>query len=132
MRKILYLTADRFNLHDWINNKNNQKKYEYKVERFSEYYTLHFDKKDYKNYYNACTRFDKVIKKYIQETFSEIFIWEEDAFYKALNSWLDKDNTIIVNETKENVVYFEILHKALENKFYYKEHYTDKDIDICI
>ena len=133
MIQISYLTADNFKLHDWINSKENQIKYEYRVEKFSKYYGIYFDnKKSYKDYHEACLRINKAIEKYIQETFSYIFVFEEDNFYNALNSWLEKDDDIAINETNERVIYLELLKKVLENKSYIKEHYTDKDIDICI
>lgn len=132
MKQISYLTADRFQLHDWLNNNKNQQEYGYHLERFSKYYDIKFNiATSYKDYQDACRKFDQAIKKHIQQTFNCVPTLNQISFDKAIKDMSDNNN-LIVNEEKEDVVYMELMEQVLKNKQYVQEHYKDKNMDICI
>lgn len=132
MKQISYLTADRFQLHDWLNNDKNQQEYGYQLERFSKYYDIRFNiTTSYKDYQDACRKFDKAIKRHMQQIFNCVPTLNQISFDKAIKDMSDNNN-LIINEEKENVVYVELMEQLLKNKQYAQEHYKDKNMDICI
>lgn len=132
MKQISYLTADRFQLHDWLNNDKNQQEYGYQLERFSKYYDIRFNiTTSYKDYQDACRKFDQAIKRHMQQIFNCVPTLNQISFDKAIKDMSDNNN-LIINEEKENVVYVELMEQLLKNKQYAQEHYKDKNMDICI
>lgn len=132
MKQILYLVANRFQLHDWLNDKKNQAQYGYQLEKFSKYYNIRFNiTTSHKDYRDACYKFDQAIKKHIQQTFYCVPTLNQTSFDKAMYNMSEDDN-LIINEEKENVVYIELMEQVQKNKLYAQEHYKDKSANICI
>lgn len=132
MKQILYLVADRFQLHDWLNDDKNQIQYGYQLEKFSKYYNIRFNiTTNHEDYRKACHKFDQAIKKHMQQTFNCIPTLNQTSLDKAVHNMSEDDN-LIINEEKENVVYIELMEQAQKNKLYAQEHYKDKSVDICI
>lgn len=54
-----------------------------------------------------------------------IVIFKQEDFDKAMASWLERDDTIIVTEEKEDVIQFHLEKEMLKNKMLQK-YYNEK------